>query len=134
MIIYGDDSTRSGSDRACVCLNYRLGSYCVRSKEVASFAQFFDEISSKVFLSVRRLFSLVSFSRPKRGAQYRRRLCGFLGPADSPHPLHVPHSSSGSQAAKHGRIPNPCPSRVPVSVLRGFEIVSDVLIPLALFK
>ncbi len=95
----------------------------------------------KSFLSVCRLFSLASFSLPakikekKRSTQYRRRLCGFLGPADSSHPPLVgPSSSSGSQAARHGRIPKPVPvSCVPILFLRGLAIVSDVLEPARLF-
>ena len=61
MIVYGGDSTRFGTDRACVCLNNRVCAYCVRSKEVASFAQLLWNVQR--LLSVCRLFSLVSISR-----------------------------------------------------------------------
>lgn len=90
----------------------------------------------KGFLSVCRLFSLASFSpgQRKRRAhtQYRRRLCGFLGPADSSHPPLVfapSSSSSGSQAARHGRIPKPVPRLVCSSPILAWirHCVPDVL-------
>lgn len=88
----------------------------------------------KGFLSVCRLFSLASFSPDQRKdehTQYRRRLCGFHGPADSSHPplVFAPSSSSGSQAARHGRIPKPVPRLVCSSPIPAWirHCVPDVL-------
>lgn len=132
MIIYGDDSTRSGPDRACVCLNNRVCAYCVRSKEVASFAHFLWNVQR--LLSVCRLFSLVSFSRKKSTistATVRNRWSSWLL---TPSPLD---SSSGSQAARHGRIPKPvlvsCSSLILAWIRNCACVCVCVLILLALF-
>jgi hypothetical protein len=132
MIIYGDDSTRLGSDRACVRLNYRVSVHiaCGRSKEVASFAQFVVKCSKAFYPSVVSFPSRASLPAKEKTSTHTISTATVRIPWSSSPLVFAPSSSSGSQAARHGRIPKPvlprlvCSSPIPAWIR---HCVPDVL-------
>jgi hypothetical protein len=131
MIIYGDDSTRLGSDRACVRLNYRVSVHiaCGRSKEVASFAQYVVKCSKAFYPSVVSFPSRASLPAKEKD-EHTHNIDGDC--ADSlvqltPHTLlssSLPPPVVVAKPPDTVAYQNPCPvSCVPVLFLRGLDIV-----------
>jgi hypothetical protein len=127
MIIYGDDSTRLGSDRACVrSLNYRVSVHIACGQKKWQVLHSSSSNVQRLFIRLSSLFPRELLSRPKKRrahTQYRRRLCGFLGPAllSSSLPPPVVVAKPPDTVAYR----NPCcpVSCVPVLFLRGLDIV-----------